>query len=90
MTYSYTDWIGSIGVTILLFAYFLNLKGVIKNNSFIYLLLNVIGAGFACTASLLLKYLPFVILEICWTFVSLFGLVNYFKEKRKATRRSKD
>ena len=73
-----TDWIGFIGVTILLIAYFLNLTDKIKKDSFIYLILNFIGAGVACFASFLLNYLPFIILEGTWTIVSAFGLVHYF------------
>lgn len=75
------DWIGFIGVSILLIAYFLNLKDIIGKNSFTYLFLNLIGAGIACLASILLNYLPFIILEGCWTIVSAIGLLNYFKKK---------
>ena len=78
-----TDWIGFIGVTILLIAYFLNLRGIILKDSFSYLLLNLIGAGIACIASVLLKYLPFIILETSWTLVSAIGLINYLKFTRK-------
>ena len=76
-----TDWTGFIGVAILLIAYFLNLRDIIKKDSPTYLILNVIGAGVACYASLLLKYLPFMILEGCWTIVSVLGLLNSFKKK---------
>lgn len=76
-----TDWIGFIGVTILLIAYFLNLKDIIKKDSLIYLLLNVAGAGLACFASILLKYMPFIILEGCWTIVSALSLISYFKPR---------
>jgi hypothetical protein len=76
-----TVWTGFIGVTILLVAYFLNLRKIIATDSLSYLLLNVAGAAIACMASILLKYLPFIILEACWTIVSAAGLVNYFKQK---------
>jgi hypothetical protein len=78
-----TDWIGFIGVTILLIAYFLNLRDIIKKDSLSYLLLNLVGASVACFASVLLKYLPFIILEGCWTFVSAIGLLSYFKKATK-------
>jgi len=78
-----TDWTGFIGVTILLIAYFLNLRDMIKKESLVYLLLNLVGAGIACIASVLLKYLPFMILEGCWTIVSTIGLLNYFKRATK-------
>jgi hypothetical protein len=76
-----TDWIGFIGVSILLAAYFLNLLNIIKTDSFRYLFLNILGAGIACFASILLNYLPFIILEGCWTLVSAFGLVKLFTKK---------
>ena len=75
-----TDWVGFIGVAILLVAYFLNLRDIIKKDSLPYLLLNVIGAAIACFASVLIKYMPFIILEGCWTIVSTIGLISYFKQ----------
>ena len=76
-----TDWTGFTGVTILLVAFFLNLKDVIQKDSLTYLLLNMTGAGIACLASVLLEYLPFIILEGSWTIVSIYGLVKYFTSK---------
>jgi hypothetical protein len=58
-----TDWIGFIGVGILLLAFFLNIINKIKRESLVYLIMNVAGAGIACIASVLLKYMPFIILE---------------------------
>lgn len=78
-----TDWIGFIGVAVLLLAYFLNLRNIIKKDSLTYLLLNFIGAGIACFASVLLKYMPFIILEACWSLVSAIGLLKYLKNVAK-------
>jgi hypothetical protein len=75
-----TDWTGFIGVTILLVAFYLNLRSLIAKNGLIYLGMNFAGAGIACIASILLKYLPFIILEGCWTIVSMYGLVRYFRK----------
>jgi hypothetical protein len=58
--------------------------GKIKTDSFAYLLLNFFGAGIACLASVLLNYMPFVILEGCWTLVSAVGLVK-LATKNKVT-----
>jgi hypothetical protein len=76
-----TDWIGFIGVTLLLIAFFLHLKGIIEKEDLAYILLNVIGAFLACLASVLLHYMPFIILEGCWTAVSLYALTKYLKSK---------
>jgi hypothetical protein len=51
MHLSISDWIGSAGVTILLFAYLLNLLNKISKESLAYINMNIIGAGLACTAS---------------------------------------
>lgn len=74
-----TDWIGFIGVSLLLVAFFMNIKGLIKKESLSYLLLNIGGAGLACLASILLNYIPFIILEACWTLISIYEFVRYLK-----------
>ncbi len=70
------DIIGALGVAILLLAFLLNLKEFLKQNSNTYLAMNLVGAGLACLASVLLQYWPFIILEGCWTLVSLIGLIR--------------
>jgi len=42
--------------------------------------MNIAGAGLACYASYLINYLPFIILEGVWTFVSIIALLRYKKE----------
>jgi len=76
-----TDWIGFIGVAILLLAFFLNLFNRLNKDSVAYLSMNILGAGLACYASVLLKYLPFILLEGCWTLVSMIGLYKILKIK---------
>jgi len=74
-----TDWTGATGVTLLLVAFFLNLVGRLPREGATYLLLNVVGAGLACLASVMLRYWPFIILEGCWTLVSAIGLAARLK-----------
>jgi len=76
-----TDWIGFTGVGILLLAYFLTLINK-TNNSFLYLGLNILGAGIACYASIRLAYWPFILLEGIWTLVSLFALIKIIYTKK--------
>ncbi|MGB4844543.1 MAG: hypothetical protein WBP16_08770 [Ferruginibacter sp.] len=80
MNLTLSDWIGFIGVAILLVAFLLNMLNKIERNSLAYILMNIIGAGMACLASWMISYLPFVILEGTWTLVSLFALVGYLKK----------
>jgi hypothetical protein len=76
------DIIGFTGVAILLLAYFMNMTGKIARDSKAYLYMNFVGAAIACLASVLMKYVPFILLEACWTIVSLIGIVNLQKGKK--------
>jgi len=53
-----------------LLAFFLNIFGFMKLNSWNYLLLNFIGAGLSCYASYVINFFPFVILEGTWSAVA--------------------
>ncbi len=71
---SYAEWLGSLGVGMLLLAFFLHLFGALDTRSRTYPLLNAVGAGLACYASYLIGFLPFVILEGTWTLCALAAL----------------
>ena len=71
------DWIGFIGVFQILLAYILNVIEKLERNDLAFILLNLIGASMACLASVLMKYVPFVILEGVWALVSLISLTKY-------------
>ena len=77
-----SDWIGFTGVTILLIAFLLNLTGKITQNHWLYIVLNIAGAGLAGLASWLIRYVPFIILEGTWTLVSIAGLISLLRKKR--------
>ncbi|WP_445385456.1 CBU_0592 family membrane protein [Robiginitalea sp. IMCC44478] len=68
------DWTGATGVFLILSAYILNISGVLKTNQLSFKLLNLIGASLACLASVLLDYIPFIILEATWALASLMAI----------------
>ena len=76
---SYSDIIGTIGVGLILLAYFCNTFSWIHGKSKLFFLLNIAGAGLACYASWLIHYWPFVILEGTWLVVSVIGLFKNYK-----------
>lgn len=78
---NFTDWLGFLGVFILLIAFLLNILNILAKNSILYMLMNIIGAGIACVASILIHYLPFIILEGIWTLVSIGGFVQTIRRK---------
>lgn len=79
------DWTGFTGVGILLLAFLLNLLKKIEQVSFTYVGLNLIGAALACAASVMIEYMPFIILEGAWTFVSLVMILKMMTSVRKQT-----
>jgi hypothetical protein len=81
---SIADWIGSIGVSVLLLAFLLNLLKKISQDSLLYIVLNLFGALLACTASVLIEYTPFIILEGAWTLVSMVSLIRLVSAGKRA------
>lgn len=73
------DWVGTVGVSILLIAYLLLLLKVATVSNRLYIWMNIIGAGLSTLASVFLNYIPFVILEGVWMLVSIIALF----QKRK-------
>ena len=69
--------IGSLGVGMLLLAFVLNALGKLPAAGRRYLALNAVGAGLACWASVLLGFVPFVVLEATWCAVALAGLIRW-------------
>ena len=77
---SYTDIISTIGVSLILLAFFLNTFKYVSDNSKLYFILNIIGGAFACYGGVLLNSLPFIILEGTWSVVALVGLIKSLKQ----------
>lgn len=73
--------IGSIGVALLLAAFFLNLIDRLRSDSWTYLTLNLLGAGIACYSSYLIRFMPFVVLEVTWATVAAVGLVRKVRKR---------
>ena len=76
---TYNDLMGTIGVGLVLFAYFLNTMKYIPVNGKLFYVLNGIGGALSCYAALLINFWPFVILEAVWTIVSIYGLMKTMK-----------
>lgn len=68
--------LGSVGVALLLAAYFLNLVKLCRADGFAYGALNFFGAALACLSSYLIGFMPFVVLEGTWMVVSAVALAR--------------
>ena len=76
---TYNDWIGTIGVGLVLLAYFLNTMKWIPENGKFFFVLNTIGVGLSCYAAVLIDFIPFVVLEAIWTVVSVWGVMKVYR-----------
>jgi len=73
---SIAEIFGSIGVALLLGAFFMNLFGLMSSDSRAYQAINAIGAGISCYASYLIGFAPFVILEATWCAVAVIAMIR--------------
>jgi hypothetical protein len=73
---SLPDIINSVGVSLVLLAFFLLTLKKINMQNVYYNLLNFVGAGLACYGSYLIKAMPFAVLEGVWCLVAFYGLVK--------------
>ena len=71
-----SDWIGTIGVAMILLAYLLTVFKILTTDDLLYIILNLAGAFIAGLASFMINYIPFIVLEAVWTLISLFSLIR--------------
>ena len=73
---SISEIIGSVGVAMLLIAFFMNLFGMLGSDARTYQAMNAIGAAVSCYASYLIGFAPFVVLEATWCLVAIAAMVR--------------
>ena len=81
--YTWSDFIGNIGVVILLTTYYLNVAGKIDSKGWQYNLANLIVA---VLLGINLYYKPnisSIIIEIVWFIIASYGLFNYWRTNVK-------
>jgi hypothetical protein len=74
-----SDVVSTIGVSLILIAYFCSTFNWMSAHSRLFFLLNAVGSTLTCFGSFLISYWPFVALEGTWTIVSIIGLVKATK-----------
>ncbi len=73
--------IGTLGVTLLLIAFGLNISHKLSENSKEYLLMNIVGSLMAAWYAYVGGVYPFIVLEIVWALVAFVRLMNNSKVK---------
>lgn len=79
------DIIATIGVSIFLAAFVLNVAGRLATDNGLYLWMNLVGALLACAASVLISFYPFVVLEGAWAAAATIGLIRQHLARERAS-----
>lgn len=81
MKYSFTDFLGNVGVLLITIDYLLLQLNRIGSNSLTYSLLNAVGASLIIVSLIFNFNLSAFIMEAIWVVISLFGLYRYFRSQ---------
>ena len=82
--YTWSDFVGNIGVILIIAAFYLNVAEKIKSTDRSYNLLNLIGSILLLTSLIYNPNLSNIIIEIIWGGISLMGLYkSYFSKNSK-------
>jgi len=76
--YTWSDFVGNIGVILIIVAFYLNVAEKIKSTDRSYNLLNLIGSILLLTSLVYKPNLSNIIIEIIWGGISLMGLYKYY------------
>ena len=74
MDYGWTDFIGNLGVALILLTYLLLQTGRLRSESIGYSVYNALGAGMVAYSLIYDFNLSAFIVEIFWIAISLYGL----------------
>jgi len=83
-SYTWSDFVGNIGVILIIVAFYLNVSEKIKSTDKSYNLLNLIGSILLLTSLIYKPNLSNIIIEIIWGGISLIGLYKYYSQKKNS------
>lgn len=76
-------FLGSLGVTLLLLAFFLTLFRRLDSDGYPNITLNLLGGLLACYSSYLIGFMPFVVLEGTWALVAGIALASRLSSRSR-------
>lgn len=81
MKYGLVDFLGMIGVGIIVVTYLFLQLGKLSSNALAYSLMNAIGASLIVLSLLVNFNLSALLMEVFWVLISLLGVYRYFRLK---------
>ena len=81
MNYGPLDFIGNIGVVVLMVTYLMLQLNKLSSDSLAYSVLNAVGAGLIVVSLLFDFNLSALLMEVFWVLISFVGIYRYFRLK---------
>ena len=81
MQYAWYDFIGSVGVGMIIFTYVLLQTERLKSETLIYSTLNAIGASLIVFSLFFNFNFSAFIVEFFWILISLYGIAKYLRKR---------
>ena len=81
MQYAWYDFVGSIGVGVIILTYILLQLGKIRSEQIVYSLLNALGASLIIFSLFYNFNFSAFIVEFFWVLISIYGIAKYFWKK---------
>ena len=81
MSYGPLDFVGNIGVVVLMIAYLMLQLNKLSSAGLAYSVLNVIGASLIIVSLLYDFNLSALLMEVFWVLISFVGIYRYFRLK---------
>ncbi|HEX8287925.1 MAG TPA: hypothetical protein VF556_08020 [Pyrinomonadaceae bacterium] len=82
MNYTLYDFVGSVGVFLIILTYILLQAEKIKSESLIYSVLNAAGASLIIFSLVFNFNFSAFIVEFFWVLISIYGIIKYFAKKK--------
>lgn len=81
MNYGLLDFVGNVGVVVLMVTYLLLQLNRLRSDDLSYSLLNAIGASLIVVSLLVNFNLSALLMEVFWVLISFVGIYRYFRLK---------
>ena len=81
MRYGLLDFVGNVGVVVLMVTYLLLQLNRLRSEDLAYSLLNAIGASLIVLSLLVNFNLSALLMEVFWVLISFIGIYRYFRVK---------
>ena len=82
MSYSVYDFLGNVGVFLIIISYLLLQLNKLESKNFKYSAMNFLGASLVIVSLIENFNMSALVIEVFWVGISIFGMVKYFYKKR--------